>query len=223
MRELLIAACLFMSTVVPATANVISYNFTFDGGAFVYPFNDLLNGDAVTGSITFDTAYFTIPTGFNSFDLSTNNGNAAVTALNVHVAYDLGGTADYTKNYFSTVIFDTSQLGVDLTKELVGQNAGDAVYGPWGTLKTTGGVPVLSDTGDFELFAKDPNAFGAAPNGAYPYMLATLGGADNNSNYVQLTSFAPATVPVPSTYTLLTLGLGVVGFARKKMKISAQG
>lgn len=222
MRKLLIAVCLFMSTVAPAAASILSYNFTFDGSALVAPYDGFINSDKVTGSITFDTAYIT--TGLNTFSLGTTNGDAAVTALNVHVAYGGGGTADYTKSYFSSVIFDTSLLGVDLTKELVGQNAGDAVYGPWGTRKgTTSGVPVLSDTGDFELFAKDPNASGAAPFGAYPYMLATLGGTSNDSNYVQLTSFAPAAVPEPTTYALLCISLGVVGFARKRMNRSNQG
>jgi PEP-CTERM motif len=216
MRALLIAACLFMSTVAPAAASVINYCFTFDGAALVAPYDGLINSDKVTGNITFDTAY--LITGFNTFNLGTINGDAAVPSLNVHVAYGGGGTADYTKNYFSTVIFDTSILGVDLTKELVGQNAGNEVNGPWGTLKgSSGSNPILSDTGDFEIFAVDPNVTAAAPNGQYPYLLATLGGTSNDSNYVQLTSFAPATVPEPTTYVLLTLALGVVGFARKRM------
>ncbi len=223
MRELLIAACLFLSTVVPAAASVINYSFTFDGAALVAPFNDPLNSDKVTGNITFDTAY--LITGFNTFNLGAINGDAAVPSLNVHVAYGLGGTADYTKNYFSSVIFDTSILGVDLTRELVGQNAGNEVNGPWGTLKgSSGSSPILSDTGDFEIFAVDPNASGAAPNGQYPYLLATLGGTSNDSNYVQLTSFAPSSaVPEPTTYVLLTLALGVVGFARKRLNISTRG
>ena len=223
MRELLIAACLFISTVAPAAASLISYNFTFDGAALVAPNDGSVNGDKVTGSVTFDTVYFTTLTGFNTFTLGTTTGDAAVTALNVHVAYGSGGTADYTKNYFSSVIFDTSILGVDLTKELVGQNAGSELYGPWGTLKGTAGDPVQSDTGDFEIFATDPNASGAAPNGQYPYLLATLGGTSNDSNLVQLTSFAPAAVPEPTTYILLTLALGVVGFARKRMNQPSRG
>ncbi len=225
MRALLIAACLFMSAVVPAAASVVAtFNFTFDGAALVGNNAQFINSDKVTGNITLDTAYFTTLTGFNTFTLGTVNGDAAVTALNVHVAYGGGGTADYTKNYFSSVIFDTSLLGVNLNKELVGQNVGGGDYGPWGTLKgTTVGYPVLSDTGDFEFFAKDPYASGAAPTGQFPYLLATLGGTGNDSNYVQLTSFAPAAVPEPSTYVLFTFALGLAVFARKRIKYSHRG
>ncbi len=36
-----------------------------------------------------------------------------------------------------------------------------------------------------------------------------------------LTALGPAAVPEPSTYILLTIALGAVGFARKKMSTEA--
>ena len=213
----LLSACLLtiLLAAAPAAASLLTYDFTFAG-----------NGASATGSITFDMALLTNP-GRNVFDTSADlvyttgehpygtNTPGLVTALSVIVSGASDGNGPFTLSDFDGVLFDTSTAGLNLNpnQQLVGQSVVTGYgTGVWGTpVNIDGSNPRQSWTGDFQLFSP---ASSPAPYGSNPFEMTTAGG-----EAMLLTSMiAVNTVPEPSTYALLCISLGVVGFARRKIK-----
>ena len=210
MKRILIACLMtILLAAAPAAASVVTYAFTFAG-----------NGATATGSITFDMALLTNP-GPNVFDTSVGSIYAEaygtstpglVTALSVNVSGASGGNGTFTLADFDGVLFDTSTAGLNLSQLLVGQSVVVTGYGTgtWGTPAIiTGSNPVQSWSGDFQLFSP---AASAAPYGSNPFEITTAGG-----EAMQLTSMYAT--PEPSTYALLCISLGVVGFVRRKLRM----
>ena len=213
MKRIFIAGLMaLLFAAAPAAASVKSFTFTFAG-----------NDATATGIIDFEMSLLGNP-GRNVFDTSAEkiystiggpyayygeNISGLVTALSVTVSGASDGNGTFHLGDFDGVLFDTSTLlgGMDLTRELTTQTT---VGGLWGTnINIDNSSPPQSSTGDFQLFSMTLGNL--APNGGNPYELTTSGG-----ELMTLTSFAA--VPEPSTYLLLCLGLGVVGFARKMMR-----
>jgi hypothetical protein len=203
-----------LAAAQPAWASNISFNFSFSGAA--YGGNTAL----ANGTITFDDTKLANP-GRNLWDpnnLYSSYGTATaglVTGLSVTVTGLTGGLGDGTFNLtdFDAVLFDTSTIALDLAKQLMGQATSSPNGKTWGqddpiTLSN----PPAFYTGDFQLFAKTGSA---APYGIYPFQVGTNGGNDDG---MQLVSFAPASLPEPSTFLLVGLGLGVLAFAKKDQK-----
>lgn len=71
-------------------------------------------------------------------------------------------------------------------------------------------VSLIEQLRDFNLTSNSSPA---------PYWVdrLTLGTDYGSGDYMQLTEMSPNSVPEPSTYILLGIALGAVGFARKKM------
>ena len=208
MKSALIATLLLIATVLPATASLLSFDFIFSGAAYDDP-----NNAVAIGVITFEESYLLNP-GRNVFDLTTPDGLAAVLSLNVTVTGASGGFGDgyFTRADFTQVIFDTSLVGMDLTRELVGQSTSSLSGCKWGGIEMIpGSDPPQSYTGDFEIFAAGGSS---APSGVWPFQLGTDNGINDG---MQLTSFAPANaVPEPSTWLLTVIGLGGFGLVRKR-------
>lgn len=207
-RTLLAGLMALLFAAAPAAASVKSFSFTFAG-------NGIDNHATATGFITFDMALLLNP-GRNVFDTSDGyvyttgahpygpNIPGLVTALTVTVSDANYGNGTFNLFDFDGVLFDTSlkEGGVDLTRELTTQWT---VGGFWGTnVNVDKSNPPRSSTGDFQLFSPVTSD---APSGGNPYTLGDM----------TLTSFAPAAVPEPTTYVLLCISLGVVGFARRKL------
>ena len=213
----ILSACILtiLLAAAPAAASFLTYDFTFAG-----------NGASATGSITFDMALLANP-GRNLFDTSAGgdysmygtNIPGLVTALSVTVSGASDGNGLFTLADFDGVLFDTSTAGLNLNpnQQLIGQSVVTGYgTGAWGTPAIiSGSNPVQSWTGDFQLFSP---ASSPAPYGSNPFEITTAGG-----EAMQLTSMiAVNAVPEPSTYALLCISLGVVGYARKKM-MKAEG
>jgi PEP-CTERM motif len=210
MKQVLIVglmAILFAAS--PAMASVKSFTFKFAG-----------NGATASGMITFDLALLKNP-GRNLMDTTATgvysphgiNIPGLVTALSLKVSGASVGNGTYLLNDFEAILFDTSLVGVNLNQQLVGQslvNVGSSgETWSWGTNQTIlGSDPVQSYTGDFQLFSP---AISSAPYGSAPFQLTTAGGED-----MQLTSFAA--VPEPSTWLLISLGLGGLVLLRRRQK-----
>ena len=219
MKRILIAGLLaILFTAAPAAASLMTFDFTFSG-----------TDTTAVGSITLDMAVLAAP-GRYRYDPSDqySNYNASnalvVAALTVTVSGSAEPLANTTYQLadFDAVLFDSGVLGVDFTRQLVGQTTyvdGSSTSWGWGTWDKNGptnvsGAPVdQSYTGDFQLFSVY-NSNPWSPTGIDPYGLTTGGGEP-----MLLTSFGPAAVPEPSTYVLLTISLGVVGYARRKSKM----
>ncbi len=208
MKRILLALLLLLATALPAAASLIAIDFTFLGSAFT----DGPNSAEVNGTIHFDSLLLSNP-GLNTFDLTTPGGLAAVPYLTLTVSNSTDGNGTFNLGDFSSVIFDTSILGLNMAEgsQLVGQATSSPTSKTWGTPDIlTESTPPRSYTGDFQLVfaATSPTA----PTGISPFQLGTNGG---NTDGVQLTSMY--VTPEPTTYLLLCLSLGVVGFARKKL------
>lgn len=220
MNRLFIAACLMAILVAasPAAASLMTFNFTFTGAAY----GD--NNAVATGDITFDSVLLTIPGRYvyDPSSLYTNYGThipGLVTALNLTVTGSTDGDGTFSLSNYAAVVFDTSTLlAMDLTKQLVGQATTSPTGKKWGYSEIIPeSDPPTSYTGDFQLFASSviPLPFVVAPSGIAPFQLGSNGAQGNDG--MQLTSFVAVAVPEPTTYVLLALGLGIVGFARKRM------
>ena len=204
-----------LAAAQPAWAGNLSFNFSFSG--MDYDGNNAL----ATGSITFDDTKLANP-GRNLWDpnnLYPGYGTATaglVTGLSVTVTGSTGGLGDGNFNLadFDAVLFDTSTIALNLGKQLIGQATSSPNGKTWGQDDPVNPLPSPAAfyTGDFQLFAK---AGSAAPYGIYPFQVGTNGGNDDG---MQLVSFASASIPEPSTFLLVGLGLGVLAYAKKDKK-----
>ncbi len=210
-----------------AAAGIVSFDFAFSG-----------NGATARGIIGLDMELLTSlgpgrylydpfrgsyspSTGYDNYAASDAN---FVTSLTVSVNGSAGGngtfdlTNDVATTDFVAVLFDFP-VAVNFTQNLVGQ---PSINGAWGAnvpIPISGNPnpvpPPQSYTGDFQFFALDPA--GVPPTGTEPYVV-TAGGGET----MQLDSFVPsgaAAVPEPSTCLLLCFGLGILGAARRKLRI----
>jgi len=208
MKSALIATLLLITTALPAMATQVTFNFVFSGA-------DYSDAPNAAGAITFEDTYLLNP-GRKVFNLGTSDGMAAVLSLNVTVTGATGGAGNgnFTRADFSQVIFDTSLIGLDLTRELVGQGTSSPTGLKWGegeSIPGTTNSSLQSYTGDFEIFAVDPSS--SAPSGIWFFQIGTNNGNDDG---MQLTSFTPVTaVPTPATWLLTVSGLCVLGVVKK--------
>ncbi|RED46205.1 PEP-CTERM sorting domain-containing protein [Aestuariispira insulae] len=109
---------------------------------------------------------------------------------------------------FGSFIFDTTQYGLDLTQELVGQAVGTKT---WGVQSWEGGL------GNFNFYkdGQDPGPFGI---GLFSF---DTNFGDNRSNILDLVSFTPSgeiSVPEPAVLSLMGIGLLAMGAARRRKK-----
>ncbi len=212
MKRIVIAGLLaLLVAAAPAAASVKSFTFTFAG-----------NGATATGIIDFEMSLLGNPGltgGRNLFDTSGGTYSAygtnipgLVTALSVTVRGASLGNGTFTLLDFDGLFFDTTRLGVDLNQQLIGQSL--VGIGPEGQTWTWGSAghpipdsdPAASYVGDFQLFS--PNS-SDAPTGGNPFQIQALSG-----EAMTLTSFAA--VPEPSTWLLLSTGIGGVAFLRRR-------
>ena len=218
----------------PAAASVVSFDFTFSPVAIT----GYTNNVSATGTIGLDTGilatagrYIYDPGNQYAVDYAAS-ANLLVQSLTITVkdSQDQNVNTTFTISDFDGVLFDTGVLNVDLARQLFGQinysNNGDWSWGTYNVnTDVTGATKPQSYTGDFQLFSLGANANPSAPTGVAPYTLATIyqlnagesGNPDPIYETMKLTSFGPSAVPEPSTYALLCLSLGVVGYARKKI------
>ena len=208
MKRILITGLMaILFAAAPAAASVKSFSFTFAG-----------NGATATGSIDFEMSKLNNP-GPNLFDTSGGTYSAygtnipgLVTALSVTVLGASAGNGTFTLLDFDGVFFNTTRLGVNLNQPLMTQSLVN--IGPegqtwlWGSAGHTipDSDPAASYVGDFQLFS--PNT-SDAPTGGNPLEITTLGG-----EAMALTSFTP--VPEPSTWLLLSMGIGGLAILRRR-------
>ena len=209
MKRIFIAGLLaLLCAAAPAAASVKSFTFSFAG-----------NNATATGIINFEMSKLTNP-GPNLFDTSVGgiyspygtNIPGLVTALSVTVLGASAGNGTFTLLDFDGVFFNTTRLGVNLNQPLMTQSLVN--IGPegqtwlWGSAGHTipDSDPAASYVGDFQLFS--PNT-SDAPTGGNPLEITTLGG-----EAMALTSFTP--VPEPSTWLLLSMGIGGAAFLRRR-------
>ncbi len=101
---------------------------------------------------------------------------------------------------FSVILWHTGGLPLDLTAELVGQ---PTVGDPWGT--STAGT-----AGDFSFLA---TPLSGAPTVGGFFVAITHEGAGSR---LLLTSFRPGAIPAPGAILLGSIGVGVVGWLRRR-------
>ena len=133
-RSLITGLSALLAVTTPVAASLSTYHFTFSGSAY----DGLPNAAVATGSITFDLDLLTNP-GRNLYDptdsLQGDYGTPTpdlVTALTVRVTGSTNGNGTFTLNDFDAVLFDTSLLPLDLTRELVGQATASLNGKTWG-------------------------------------------------------------------------------------------
>ena len=217
-QTLILGFMVILFAAAPAVASVSYFNFAYT------PLGVAGGTATATGTIGLEMSLLTAP-GRYLYDPTGNytnyNGITAdfVSSLTVTVSGSAGGNGTFTLNRsdlpnsdFVAVLFDTSQ-GVNFGQELVRQpsyyDQTTSTWWNWGTDHQIDFAPVpQSYTGDFQIFSSDTSLL--APYGIYPYQMATGAGEP-----MQLSSF----VPEPSTYALLCISLGVVGFVRRKLRI----
>lgn len=213
MKRIIIACLLaILVTAAPVAADTapVVFNFTFTGivetsnyatGTMV-----LNTGDVGLLAINFPGRYVWDPTRSTTGEIISSDN--LVQTLNVSVFSNNTLVRQYTRDDFDIMILDIALLTtVDLSHDqiLIGQGTPN---GPWGVYDPEN--PTV--TGDFQFFAHDGTT---APIGFDYYTIATDAGAETGVS-MQLTQFD--VVPEPSTYVLLCLSLGVVGYARNKMR-----
>jgi hypothetical protein len=175
------------ATPVPATT---TFDVTWSGAAF--------GGAATaTGYITVDSTLPAITPDYSGNDVFLPSPD--VTALSITITGASSGNGTFGLSDFSDITF-WSPAPLDLTKQLIGQDLGNGcTYGALGPCGS--GL-----SGDFNVFNTNP----AAPEGFFFFTLETDGGS---GDLLAVTSIAPAGVPEPAAWTVMLLGLGMVGGA----------
>lgn len=224
MKHTLIAGLMaILFAAAPAAASVKYFDFTFAPksnflasayGTIGFGM-DVISAAQPTTRFVYDPYYKDYATQYYATSLDF------VRYLSVTVQNSTDPSANNTFTLTSTdpmigVLFDVSLLGVNFNTPLFAQQTYNdgSTWWNWGTWDKAGPTNVgggvdQSRTGDFQLFSGDSSF---APYGIDPYQMSS-----GNGEEMQLTSFGPAAVPEPSTYALLCIGLGVVGFVRRKM------
>ena len=194
LKSVFITLVLLFSFTNLACAALVTEYFKFSGASFG-------NTALATGSITFDPATMNNP-GLSFYTFGWNITNFTITVT--------GSSQSSYNNTFSLsnygdFVLDTNGGTLDFAKSLIGQQTSNPPNPqPWGT--------AANGAGSFTLFAK-PASFAPTSQNSFVMQIS------NSNEKVQLTEMGPATaaVPEPSTYLLLTIALGVVGYTRKRM------
>jgi hypothetical protein len=158
------------------------------------------NGATATGTITLNLADINNP--------GTTNQSDSPFVTDFSIAVTGASSGDGTFNFAD--YNGSSTLGgfylitggtLDFTSQLVGQSTPD---GPWGSTHT-------GSTGDFNIFpnGNDPSA----PLGTFFFTLTT---DDGSGDPMYLTSFAPASVPEPSSVIPLSMALLALAFVVRR-------
>ncbi len=204
----LLAIMLTAVSAAPGLADVV-FDFTFGeaaSGDYATVSMALVTGGAGLLSLNTPLRYVWNPD--RSITGETYSSDALVKTLNVDVYSGGSLVGQYSRGDFYGMILDLSLLtAVDLSFDqgLIGQATPN---GPWGVYDPA--IPVL--TGDFQFYA---NVGSLAPSGIDYYTIATIGGTGVAMQLTQAN-----VVPEPTTYALLCLSLGVVGLARRKLRIT---
>jgi hypothetical protein len=194
-RLAFLAAVACLASAGPAAAGLMTFDLTWSGSA-------LGNNATATGQITIDTSLLPNPSP-GPVDISGDVTAFSITVSGSSSGNGTFGLADFAFTGVSgNITWNTNGGTLDLTKELIGQSTSNM---PWGT--THDGT-----SGDFNIFNNGTDL--AAPSGTDPFVLTTSGG-----DAMDLTSFAPATVPEPASLTLLGLGVAsLAGYAWRRRR-----
>lgn len=209
MKHLYLAFILFslLAFTGQAGAALLEYQFIFSGP--VYGGNSAM----AVGTITIDSDMIANP-GRNIYDpsyLYTNYGlhaDGMITALTVTVTGATGGVGDGTFDLtnFDAVLFDTSLLALDLTRQITGQPTASSTGMTWGEDDPIeASDPPQMYTGDFQLFAA---AGSGAPHGIYPYQ---IGANEGNIDGMQLIAFGPVGLTVTTATVASSLNPSTSG------------
>jgi hypothetical protein len=162
------------------------------------------NGATATGTITLNLADITNP------GLTLQNSSPFVTDFSITVAGASSGNgtfnfADFNGSGTVGGFYMITGGTLDFTSQLVGQSTPG---GPWGSTHD-------STTGDFNIFSNFNDL--SAPVGTTYFTLTTDGGREDP---MYLTSFAPASVPEPSSAIPLSIALlGVAFVVRRRQAV----
>lgn len=203
----IIFTCLMaiLVTVAPALAgpSPVMFAFTFTGSGTGNYVKGLmaLNTEVTPGDKSgllnpfYPGLYVWDPTG----EIGGPSNDNLVQSLSLDVYNDSIRVGHFTRDNYYGMIFDIQYLltvNLSYDQALIGQAT---ATGSWGS----------GTDGAFKLYAILDNS---APTSTDPYEIYT----ENGSGIpMQLTQFD--VVPEPSTYVLLAISLGVVGYVRRKM------
>ncbi len=181
------AALLFAGLLLSSAGALASTTFRL-----YYSGAEFLNGATAQGTITFDTA----PP--NPSDETLLSPGVEVTAFSLTVSGATTGNGTFDLSYFDYFSWNTKDVELDLSQNLVGQITVDGLG--WASEAGAGG---------FGLGAK---AGSGAPQSELWYVLLTDNG---NGDSLKLTSFTP--VPVPAAIWLFGSALsGLLGGAFRR-------
>ncbi|MEP4077702.1 choice-of-anchor Q domain-containing protein [Haloferula sp.] len=155
----------------------VSFDLEWSGASFG-------NNATAIGRITFEPSQLANPT-------AGNTNLDALMDFTITVSGASSGNGTFSRSNFDIVFWDTGDLPLDFSTELVDQAT---ELDPWGTSQpgNTGG--------DFNIFSNGTNP--SAPNGTYYFELTTAG-----SEKMLLTSFRPASGPPPAASVVHSPGL----------------
>ncbi len=198
-------------TATPGEASVV-FDFTFSGVApgDYARVSMALNSDGV-GMLSLNSPlrYVWNPDRSMAGDGVIFSSDELVQTLNVDVYSNSILVGQYGRSDFYGMVLDLSLLNtVDLSHDqsLIGQATAN---GSWGVYDPA----ALVFTGDFQFWA---NVGSSAPSGIGSYTIAT-----NEGTGVTMQLTQANVVPEPTTYLLLCLSLGAVGFARRQLRIDS--